>query len=115
MQPSPGVLEAFEELQHGRVDFVTPLLLGPVAAAGKDQGLAKLGNELREVGDELVHAAEGEDEIAVARDVEGGDGDHGARIGCEELPVAIDVAIPVEPAAKAGACKFSRVEVDIGL
>src|SRR5436309_9254614 len=115
MQPSLGVLEAFEELQYGRVDVVGPLLLRPVAAAGEDQGLAELGNKLREVGDELVHAAEGEHEIAVARDVERGDGDHGARIGGEELPVAIDVAIPVEPATKAGARKFSRVEVDIGL
>src|SRR5712664_207365 len=115
MQPSPGVLEALEELEHGRVDFVTPLLLGPVAAAGEDQSLAKLGNELREVGDELVHAAEGEHEIAVAGDVEGGDGDHGPRIGCEELPVAIDVAIPIESAAKTGARKFPSVEIDIGL
>src|SRR5260370_19064741 len=115
MQPSPAVLEVLEELQHGRVDVVTPLLLGPVAAAGEDQGLAELGNELREVGDELVHAAEGEHEVTVAGDVEGGDGDRGARVGCEELPVAIDVAIPVESAAKAGAGEFPGVEVDIGL
>src|SRR5438445_7105897 len=115
MQPSPGVLEALEELEHDRVDLVTPLLLGPVAAAGEDQGLAELGNELREVGDELVHAAEGEHEVAVAGDVERGDGDHGARIGSEELPVAIDVAIPVESAAKTGASKFSSVKIDIGL
>src|SRR5713226_6074028 len=115
MQPSPAVLEVLEELQHGRVDVVTPLLLGPVAAAGEDQGLAELGNELREVGDELVHAAEGEHEVTVAGDVEGGDGDHGARIGSEELPVAIDVAIPVETAAKAGASKFPGVEVDVDL
>src|SRR5439155_25384938 len=105
MQPSPGVLEAFEELQHGRVDVVGPLLLLPVAAAGEDQGLAELGHELREVGDELVHAAEGEVDVTVARDVEGGDGDHGARIGGEELAGAMDVAIPVEPATKAVARK----------
>src|SRR5437016_14663921 len=115
MQPSPGVLAALEELQYGRVDVVGPLLLRPVAAAGKNQRPSELGNELREVGDELVHAAEGEHEIAVARDVKRGDGDHGARIGCEELPVAIDVAIPVQTAAKAGPSKFPRVEIDIGL
>src|SRR6266849_2056628 len=115
MQPSPAVLEVLEELQHGRVHVVDPLLLGPVAAAGEDQSLAELGNELREVGDELVHAAEGEHEITVAGDVEGGDGDHGTRIGSEELPVAIDIPIPVEPTAKAGASKFSGVEVDIRL
>src|SRR6266567_1378233 len=114
-QPSPGALEALEELQHRHVDLVGPLLLGPVAAAGKDQGLAELGHESRQVGDDLVHAAEGEHEITVAGDVEGGDGDGGARIGGEELPVAIDVAIPVEPAAKARASEFLRVEVEVGL
>src|SRR5712692_2115925 len=89
----PRTLEAFEELQHRRVDLVGALLLGPVSATAEDQGLAELGNELREIGDELIHAAEGQHEVAVAGDVEGGDGHDRVRIWSEELPVAIDIAI----------------------
>src|SRR5712692_4777987 len=111
----PRTLEALEKLQHRRVDFVGAFLLRPVSAPGEDQGLAELGHELRQIGDELIHAAEGQHEVTVAGDVERGDAHHRARVGSEELPVAIDVAIPVEAAAKARAREFLHVVVDIGL
>ena len=45
-----GLAEAFQELQHGGVDLGRALLLGPVAAAGQDDGLAQLRDELGSAG-----------------------------------------------------------------
>jgi hypothetical protein len=73
-----------------------------------------LRDERREIGDELVHSREPDDEVAVAGDVEGWDGNDGAGERRQELPAAIDVAVPVEPAAEAGACELTDVEVDVG-
>ena len=72
---------------------------------------AELWDELRQIRDELIHAAEANDQIAVAGDVERGDGDAGPGERCQQLPVAIDVAVPVEPAAEPGARELARVEV----
>jgi len=35
--------------------------------------------------------------------------------GCQELPVAIDVAVPVETAAKPSARELSNIEIHVGL
>ena len=85
-----------------------------MSAARQHDRLAQSGNELRQGGKKLVHAAEGDDEIAVACDIEGGDSDLLAREGRQQLPIAIDVAIPVEAAAKTGARKLAGVEIDVG-
>ena len=76
---------------------------------------AKLGNEFRQIGNQLVHAGEPHHGIAVAGDVERGHGHPRSGKGGEELPVAIDVAVIVEAAAKPGAGEFSGVEIDVGL
>src|SRR5882724_3429312 len=53
-----GRTEFAEEVDYRRVDLGGPLLLGPVAAAGQHDGPAKLRHEVREVGDQPVHAGE---------------------------------------------------------
>src|ERR1700732_3319465 len=44
-----GRTEPAEEVDHRRVDLGDPLLLGPVAAAGKHDGRFELGHEISEV------------------------------------------------------------------
>src|SRR6266702_652256 len=67
-----------------------------------------------EVRQELVHAWKGDDEVAIARDVECGHGDRHPGERRLDLPVAIEIAVVVERAAEAGAQKFTGVEVHIG-
>src|SRR5207249_1971286 len=55
------------------------------------------------------------DEIAIPGHVQRGDGDPGAHPWRLQLPVAVDVAIPVQPAAEAGARELTGVEVDVGV
>jgi len=74
----------------------------------------KLRHERREIRDELLHSREPDNEITVAGDVEGRDGDNGAGERRQQLPVAIDVAVPAEPAAKAGAAELTGIEFDVG-
>ena len=105
--------QPLQELEHRRVHLAGSLLLRPVAAAGQHDRPAQLRDELREIGDELVHAAELHDQVAIAGHVEGGHGDERAGVRRQQLPVAVDVAVPVEAAAEAGACELLRVEVDV--
>jgi len=108
-------LQAPEELDHRGIDLGGSLLLRPVAAAGKHDGLPQLGHESFQVGDELIHPAEGDHEVTIAGDVERGNGHVRPGESCQQLPVAIDVTVPVQPAAKAGTSKFPGVELDVGL
>src|SRR6058998_4074580 len=105
---------SLEKFEHEGVHLGCPLLLRPVPAAGQHDRPPKLRDERRQIRDELIHSREAHYEIAVAGDVEGGNGDDGAGERRQELPVAIDVAVPVEPAAKAGASELTGVEVDVG-
>ena len=53
-------LEAPEKVDHRSIDFLRPLLLGPVTAAREHKRLVKVRDELRQIGNELVHPAEGD-------------------------------------------------------
>ena len=86
-----------------------------MAAAGKHDSAAKLGHGMGEASEEQFHAAEGDDEVAVTGNVEGRDGDLFACEGREELPTAVDVAIPVQAATESRARKFLRIEIDVGI
>src|ERR1700732_4544044 len=112
-RPTAGMpnLETAEEIEDGGVNFLGALLLGPVTTAGEDEGLAKLRHQARQIGDELVHAAEGENKVPVAGDVERGDTDLRSGERGQEFPATVDVAIPVETPAEACAPKFVYVEV----
>src|SRR3984893_198721 len=107
-----GRTEFPEEVDYGGVDLGGPLLLGPVAATGKHDRLAQLRHKIGKVGNQPVHAGEGHHRVAVAGDVEGRYHDLCSGEGRQEFPVAVDVAIPVEPAAKPGAGEFARIEID---
>ena len=53
-------LQAREEVVHRGIDFLRPLLLGPVTTAREHKSLLKVRDELRQVGNELLHTAEGD-------------------------------------------------------
>jgi hypothetical protein len=88
-------------------------LLGPVAAAGEHQRVAQRVDEVFEIGPQLVHAGKGDHQVTIARNVERRDLHRRAGVGRRQLPVAVDIAIPIKGAAKAGALKLARVEVNI--
>jgi uncharacterized protein involved in response to NO len=115
LRPRVAGLQLPQELDHRGADLGRPLLLGPVAAAGQNDRPAQLRHEIREIGEEPVHAGEGEDRVALAGDEKRrhDHGEPGERR--QQLPVAIDVAIPVEPAAKPGAGEFAGIEFEIRL
>ena len=96
---SSRTLQALQKIDDRGVDLGRAFLLGPVAAARQHDRLAQLRHEFREVRQQLVHAGERYDEVAVAGDVQRRyiDGLAGERR--RQLPVAVDVAVPVEPAA----------------
>src|SRR5712691_737686 len=110
----PG-LQAPEEVDHRGIDFLGPLLLRPVTAAGEHDRLPEVWDELLQIGNELVHTAEGHHQVPVAGDVERRDSHARPGKGSEEFPVAVDIAIPVEAAAKAGAREFPGEELEVGL
>src|SRR6202035_4666975 len=95
-------LQLAEEADHGGVDLGGALLLGPMPAAGQHDGAAQLRHITREVGDRLVHVPKRHHQVAVAGHVERGNIHFGAGKRSQELPVAVDVAVPVEAAAKSG-------------
>src|SRR5687767_13901651 len=66
-------LEAPKEVDQRGIDFLRSLLLGPVTAARKHECPPKMGHELRQPGNELVHTAEGDHQVLVPGDVERGD------------------------------------------
>lgn len=53
--------------------------------------------------------------VPVSRHVEGRDRHPGARPRCEQLPVPINIAIPVETAAEPGLLELAGIEIDIRL
>ena len=66
---------------------------------------------------QAIHGGAGaqDDGVAVAGDEERGHRDAGAAPGRHQLPGAVEVAVPVEAAAKARARELGRVEVDVRL
>src|SRR5262249_52084069 len=109
-----ALLAGLQELDDRGVHLARALLLRPVAAAGQHDRASQVGDDGREIRDELVDPAEAHDQVAVAGDVERGDRHPRAGVRRQQLPVAIGVAVPVEAAAKTGASKLTGVELDIG-
>ena len=110
-----GGLELPNEVNHGPVDLPGPFLLGPVTAAWQEEGSPKLRYKLGQVGDDLVHPTKSQNEIAVPGDVQGWDLHLASSHGCQELPIAVDVAIPVQPTAKSRAQELAHIEVHVPL
>ena len=78
--------------------------------------LLQTRNRAAQVGHELWSATrEVVDDIAVTNDVQRWHADPGARPGSGQLPVAVDVAVPVQAASEAGELELARVEIDVGV
>jgi hypothetical protein len=99
-----------EEFEDRGIDVRGPLLLSPMAAPFQHHGPTQLRNESPQIGDQLLDAAEGNHKIAIAGDIERRDRDARPGERPPKLPIAIDVAIPIEATAKSGARKFAGIE-----
>src|ERR1700689_1586839 len=110
-----GLADLVKERDQGRGDLARTLLLRPMAAARQHDRFRQLGDECFQVRDQLIHPREFDDEVAIPRHVKRRDGHLRPGEGREQLPVAVDVAIPVEAAAEACPGEFSRKEVDVRL
>ena len=99
-------LEAPEKVDHRSIDFLRPLLLGPVAAAREHARPLEVRDELRQVENELVHTVKGDHQGPVSGNVERRDIDERSSKGSEEFPVAVDVAAPVQAPTKSIAREF---------
>src|SRR6266516_6847568 len=110
---SSAAPQGLNEFDERGADFVRPLLLGPVTAAGKHLDLAQAGNESFQVCEQLVRAGEGHHKVAIARDIERRHCHLKAGHRAGDFPVAIDVAVVVERAAEAAAPKLLAVKVDV--
>ena len=96
------------------VHLIGPLLLDPVAGAFEDD-LAKVRHDaLQFIERALAHRA-GDHRVVRSGDEQRRLRDLRVLPRRGQLPVAVDVAIPVEAAAKAGALIFGREHVEIGL
>lgn len=72
---------------------------------------AQLRHVLRQIGEVALHAREPDDRIALASDIERRQLDRHVVERREQFPIAVDIAIPVETAAKPSAGEFASVIV----
>src|SRR5260370_20276170 len=79
-----------------------PSLVGPVAGAAEPDRLTQPGHDIAEPGQHLPGAGPADDQVPVPGNEQGGNGDRGVVPGGRELPVPVDVAIPVERPGEAG-------------
>src|ERR1700676_135758 len=86
-----------------------------MAAAGEHLDAAQCGDEVFKVGEKLLRAGEGDNHVAVARDIERRDRYGRARESRHQLPVAVDIAIIIERTAEARALELAGVEIDVTL
>src|SRR5215471_13209762 len=73
------------------------------------------GDELRQIGNELVHTAEGDHQVPVPGDVERRHTHARPSKGREEFPVAVNIAVPVQTPTKPGTREFPCEELDVSL
>ena len=85
----------FQEFQERIVYVFGALLLSPMTATFQDYCLAKQGHELFQARDELVPIRRSVNHVSIANDIECRDLNLCARPWCEQLPIAINVAIPI--------------------
>ena len=106
-----------EEREQGGVRRLGLLLLVPVPGALDQDLAAQIRAEGRQHGDGgalRLQLGTHHDGVAQTADEERGHRDLAIREGGEQLPVAIEVPVPVEAAAEAGALELARVDVEVG-
>src|SRR5260370_33752375 len=84
-------------------------------AAALEAYLMEVGDELRHAFDPLAHARDLKGGVPVAPQEKGGLCDAGSAAGREKLPVAINIAVPVQCPAKSRALELARVHIDMCL
>ena len=62
-------LQVSKEIDHGGVDFLRTLLLGPMAAPGQYQRAPELRDQGRQIRDHLFHAPEGQHQVTVTGNI----------------------------------------------
>ena len=91
-----------QELDQGGVDLVGPLLLDPVTGPIENELLPQIRQHALHLVDQLGADQPGNDAILRSRDEQRRLVDLRALPRRGQFPVAVDVAIPVQPAAEAG-------------
>lgn len=104
-----------KKFDHRSIDLRGALLLGPVTASWQDNCLAQLRHQSGHFTNRLTHAGKIQNNIALPSYIERWYAYFCAAKWSEEFPIAIDVSVPVEPAAKSGAVELARVKINIGL
>src|SRR5258707_14955757 len=112
---SSARLKSLKKVDQQPVDLSRPLLLHPVAGAVEDVAAAQAGQGLR-IGVELrLRGREAQHAVLAAGDEQRGLADRLAAPRAAQLPVVPEVAVPVQPAAEAGAGELASVVVEVGL
>src|SRR5437879_13912190 len=93
-----GALHAAEEIEQGVIHVSRAFLLGPMAAVGYIDDGVQVGHD-RPGG--IVESVEGADDVTFAADVERWRGYLRVLPGGGQLPVAIEIAVPVDAAGEA--------------
>ena len=106
-------LERREELEQFGVELVGGFLLDPVTDAVEDHRLVQVGHGLAELGDG-AGAPDGRPVDFAAHEQAGLDDGCAVERG-HVLPVAVHVAVAVQPAGHAGAGEFPDVVAEVGL
>src|SRR6516162_11076663 len=103
----------FQEFQERIVHVAGALLLSPMTATFQDNCLAKQGHELFQARDEMAPIGRSVNPVSIANDIECRDLNLCAGPWCEQLPIAINVAIPIQTPSKAGALELLNVKFDV--
>jgi hypothetical protein len=103
----------FQEFQERIVYVFGALLLSPMTATFQDYCLAKQGHELFQARDEMVPIRRSVNPVSITNDIECRDLNLCARPWCEQFPIPINVAIPIQTSSKAGALELLDVKFDV--
>src|ERR1700745_4354517 len=84
-----------------------------MTATFQDYCLAKQGHELFQSRDEMVPIRRSVNPVSIANDIECRDLNLCARPWCEQFPIPINVAIPIQTSSTAGALELLDVKFDV--
>ncbi|MGY3550692.1 hypothetical protein ACVWZ4_006053 [Bradyrhizobium sp. USDA 4472] len=104
-----------QEPQKRGIDLVGPFLLHPMTSAVDDQLSREIGQHALQIVDPLGADQAGDDGVLRAGDEQGGLVDLRVLPGRGQLPIAVDVAIPIQPATKPGRAEALGEMSKIGL
>src|SRR5262249_58042673 len=86
-----------------------------VSVAREQESPLEVRDELRQIGNELFHTAEGDHQVTIPGDVERRHGHARPSKRREKSPVAVNIAVPVQTPTKPGTREFPCEEPDVVL